>query len=147
MGVRMLRTAYTVRDMDRSLHFYRDLLGLRVVRDKVRMGPSYDTLLGIENVRLRVVLLEDGSSGNLLELVQFIEPRAHDHVPRENEIGGSTVCFVVDDLSELHGRLQRGDVESRSEPAEFVQEGRSVGRIVTAFDPDRIPVVLLEKMP
>ncbi len=145
MSMRMLRTAYTVSDMDRSLQFYRDLLGLRVVRDKQRSGVSFERLLGIEGVTLRVVILEDGSSGHLLELVEFLSPPARGRRPREDEIGGSTMCFVVDDVASLHKRLIAADVHVRSEPVDFVQEGRSVGRIMTAFDPDDIPVVLLEK--
>jgi catechol 2,3-dioxygenase-like lactoylglutathione lyase family enzyme len=144
--MRMLRTAYTISDMDRSLAFYRDLLGLRVVRDKVRSGESYEQLLGVEGVNLRVALLEDGTSGHLLELVQYLQPAATRRVSRETEVGASTMCFIVDDLSATYERLRGAGVRSRSAPAAFIQEGRQVGRIVAVFDPDEIPVVLLEKV-
>jgi len=145
MSVRMLRTAYTVKNMERSLAFYRDLLGLRVVRDKLRAGESYDRILGITNVELRVVLLEDGASGHLLELAEFISPPTQDRVVRDDEVGSSNICFVVDDLDSCHQRLIEAGVTARCEPADFVQEGRTVGRIAAVFDPDRIPVLLLEK--
>jgi catechol 2,3-dioxygenase-like lactoylglutathione lyase family enzyme len=132
--------------MKQSLEFYHGLLGLRVVRDKRRSGEAYDQLTGISNVLLRVVLLEDGSSGSLLELVQYLDPRAADRVPRDDEIGSSNLCLVVDDLDELHRKLSDAGVASRSSPVDFVQDGRSVGRIVTVFDPDRISVVLFEKL-
>lgn len=141
----MLRTAYTVSDMDRSLAFYRDQLSLRLVRDKLRSGESYDRLLGIEGVKLRVVLLEDGSSGHLLELAQYLRPPSQGRPPREGDIGASNICLVVDDLTGLYRRLRAAGVRARSEPLDFVQEGRKVGTIVTVFDPDDIPVVLLEK--
>jgi catechol 2,3-dioxygenase-like lactoylglutathione lyase family enzyme len=145
MSVRLLRTAYTIANMERSLGFYQDLLGLNIVRDKVRSGSSYEGIIGIPNVKLRVVLLEDGSTGNLLELVQYLEPEAQGHIPREDEIGSSNLCFVVDDLTAMYHRLRRAGIASRSEPIDFIQEGNLVGRVVTVFDPDRIPVVLLEK--
>ena len=44
--------------MDRSIRFYRDLLGLELIQDAVRANlESYDRIVGHENVELRIVIL------------------------------------------------------------------------------------------
>ena len=51
---------FTVSDMDESVHFYCDLLGLELIQDALRENiPSYDRILGYKDVKLRVVILKD----------------------------------------------------------------------------------------
>ena len=50
---------YVVSDLDRSIAFYRDALGFKLIQDSLREDlPSYDTLMGVKGVRLRVALFE-----------------------------------------------------------------------------------------
>ena len=41
-----------VQDMERALHFYRDLLGLRIKRDMQEEGEFIDTILGLQKVKV-----------------------------------------------------------------------------------------------
>ena len=44
--------SYTVSDLDRTIPFYRDVLGFRFIHDVERSGlPAYDTLMGHEDPR------------------------------------------------------------------------------------------------
>jgi len=143
MSIKILRTAFCVSDIDRSLPFYRDILRLRIVRDKVREGESYERLLGIAGVKLRVLLLED-DQGGLLELQQYLHPPSPQQTIARSAIGAANVCYTVRDVDELYARIRAAGFEAQGEPADFVQEGRVVGRIVTVFDHDRIPVMLFQ---
>jgi catechol 2,3-dioxygenase-like lactoylglutathione lyase family enzyme len=142
----IFRTAFTVSDIDRSLRFYRDGLGLRVVRDKLRDGESYDSLLGLPGVRLRVVLLEGVTNGGLLELAQYFAPvRPTGKTPHHADVGSANVCFLVEDLDATLSRLAGNGFVAGKTPSDFVQEGRVVGRVVMIFDPDGIPLVLMQR--
>ena len=48
-------TSFSVTDMDRSLAFYRDLLGMRVTLDLERTGEYIEQVVGFPDARLRIV--------------------------------------------------------------------------------------------
>jgi catechol 2,3-dioxygenase-like lactoylglutathione lyase family enzyme len=146
MSARIFRTAYTVSNMERSLEFYRDILGLSVVRDRERAGESYDKLLGLSGVRIRVVILQEGSAGgHLLELVEYLQPRSERRSSKHYDVGASNICYIVDDVDAMHSRIKAAGFNTPNAPADFMQEGKVTGRIVMVFDPDNIPVVLLQQ--
>ncbi len=145
MKLKALRTAFTVSDMNRSLAFYTQVLGLELLYDKMREGASFETMLGIPNVRLRVAALKDsGGSDHLLELVEYSQPKAEPHAPRFAEVGAANVCFIVDDLAAVFERLKANGVKCVNPPGDYVREGRRMGKIMFALDPDGIPVGLFE---
>ena len=66
---------YTVGDLDRSLAFYRDLLGFEVTYEAAREGlASYDKIMNMRDVRLRVGMLLHRPTGFVVGLVQFQNP-------------------------------------------------------------------------
>lgn len=145
--MKMLRTAFTVSDADRSLTFYRDVLGLTVMRDKIRAGESYDRFLGFDNVKLRVVILHDESKEHLLELIQYMKPASQSNRLALNDVGAANVCFAVDDAGAVHEKITDAGFRALSEPIEFIQEDVRVGWIFTAYDPDDIAVSILQWAP
>ena len=64
----MDHTGYVVEDMDRSLAFYRDLLGLRVERDTVAEGEWITQVVGYSGARVRIVILGLGDLRHSVEL-------------------------------------------------------------------------------
>ena len=142
--MQMLRTAFTVSDVERSLKFYCEVLGLTVMRDKIREGESYDQFLGLDHVKLRVVILHDESKKHLLELIQYLNPVSQPNKPAINDIGAANVCFEVDDASAMHRTMTSAGYRTLSRPIDFVQEGVLVGWIFTAYDPDDIAVSILQ---
>ena len=73
----------TVRDIDHAgiavasleaaLHFYGDLLGLRVTDQGEDGGPELDGITGLSGVRIRYAELDLGA-GQLLEVIETIAP-------------------------------------------------------------------------
>ena len=57
---RISHHTFTVSDLDKSIPFYRDLLGFRLTQDKMRENvPSYDKVMGFKDVKVRVALFMD----------------------------------------------------------------------------------------
>ncbi len=58
MGVKMCHHhGFTVSDIEQSLAFYRDLLGMEVLRISERKNlPSDDKILGYDDVKIQVAL-------------------------------------------------------------------------------------------
>jgi catechol 2,3-dioxygenase-like lactoylglutathione lyase family enzyme len=67
-------TAIVVGDTERSLAFYRDLLGFRVVGESTNYGPEQERLNNVVGARLRITALRAGT-GPAIELLEYLAPR------------------------------------------------------------------------
>ncbi|MCC7085080.1 MAG: VOC family protein [Pirellulales bacterium] len=138
---------FTVSDMDRSLQFYRDLLGLKVMYDKLRENlPAYDQVMAMRDVRLRVVLLNDPAEQSIIALLQYLHP-----VPQRREMkmtffGSTALAVQTDDLDADYRRLRASGVPFTSEPVDVVRDGKLAARLAYALDPDEIVVELYQPM-
>ena len=56
----MNHTGFVVSNLERSLEFYRDLLGLEVERDQILEGEFISQLVGYPDARLHIVYLGIG---------------------------------------------------------------------------------------
>jgi catechol 2,3-dioxygenase-like lactoylglutathione lyase family enzyme len=138
-------TGLVVKDLDISLKFYRDLLGLKVWKRQVESGPFPDALVGISGVRLEWVKLEI-PDGTLLELLQY-----HSHPPNNtiintpsNQHGCSHVAFKVDNLEKKYRLLCDNGYHCVSVP--LVSPDGKV-KVLYCHDPDGIILELVEELP
>jgi catechol 2,3-dioxygenase-like lactoylglutathione lyase family enzyme len=131
--------AIGVRDMDASLRFYRDLLGLRVDADQPedvarRSGPP-------DQRRAVYLRWDDGPHASFVVLDQQLS-RPHDNQPlRLFDVGVHHVAFWVDDLEAIVERARAAGVTVALEPS--VGDTKAYGeppgdKVLTAFlrDPD-----------
>jgi catechol 2,3-dioxygenase-like lactoylglutathione lyase family enzyme len=147
MTLKALRTAFTVSNMDRSLAFYTKVLGFELLYDKMRDGTSFETMLGIPNVKLRVVALKaSAGSDHLLELVEYMNPRPQSNTSRFTQVGSANVCYVVDDIESVFQKLKSSGAQFVNPPCDYVREGKLMGQIMFALDPDGIAVGLFEPL-
>jgi len=129
----------SVADLDRSLAFYRDLLGIPV-REQVEAAGGVVTEISGESVgRVRIADLDLGD-GRVLELVCEL-----DHEPTSH--AGGHVALAVDDVHAVCRRVVEAGFEARSEP---VTLGPDAGRhwagavVVWITDPDGATVELVQ---
>lgn len=118
---RLEHMALSVHDMDRSLAFYRGLLGMTVIRDLEPGlgGDKLGTVVGMSGCRARIVHLDLG--GTMLELFQYIDPKGkplpNDH--KQADIGFTHIGLGSDDVCADYRRLKAEGVGFISEPVEF----------------------------
>ena len=67
-------TAIVVADTETSLHFYRDLLGLRVAGESVNYGPEQERLNNVFGARLHITGLR-APRGPGIEFLEYLSPR------------------------------------------------------------------------
>jgi catechol 2,3-dioxygenase-like lactoylglutathione lyase family enzyme len=67
-------TAIVVSETDRSLMFYRDLLGLRVAGESTNYGPEQERLNNVFGARLHITALR-AASGPGIEFLEYLTPR------------------------------------------------------------------------
>jgi len=131
-------TSRSVGDMDRSLAFYRDLLGLEVLLDTEMAGEMLEREVALDGARLRLVELGTGGE-TMLELLQYHEPEPRDTGGelRPCDVGAHHVALTVDDIASEYERLLEAGVEFTCPPQE-VDAGYFEGHhTVYCYDPDR----------
>ena len=142
--------AVGVSDMDRSLVFYRDIVGLRVTLDTVEGAFTGDPA----GNRRRAVYLrtEDGPHAFFVVLDQQLDREPFGTPPRILQLGTHHFSFWVDDLEATFERLVGEGFRSVLRPtaADAVAYGEAAGsgRVLTAIvkDPDGNPVQLDQRL-
>jgi glyoxylase I family protein len=129
-----------VADLDRSLRFYRDLLGIPV-RELVEDGsPTMRKLTGWPDRLVRIADLELGG-GRVLELIQRVEHPEEPPTP-----GTDHIALEVDDVREAWRRLTAAGHVARSEPVTLTDAGPywTGATVVYVTDPDGTTVELVQ---
>ncbi|MDO8751217.1 MAG: VOC family protein [Dehalococcoidia bacterium] len=145
----MNHTGFVVEDIERSLAFYRDLLGLQVERDGVMEGDFISNLTGFADARLRIVYLGNGDGRHSVELIQYLNPvGARPQRPNRNDVGVTHLGIIVDDLESLHRSLSAKGVSFVSPPA-YRSEARYPWAACAAYvrDPDGNYLEFIERAP
>ncbi len=138
----------TVSDIDRSIAFYRDTLGLAFQGELTMEGETTDKLFGRTNCRARVAYLNGSTHMEVppVELIQFVSERAEERKADLFATSISEICFVTDDIWREYHRLCELGVEFISEPQDFdfTADGFGKSRAVYFKDPDGIILELME---
>ncbi len=135
-------SAFTVSNMERSIAFYRDILGMEVLWDSVQEGVKYegpicDKITGCPGTEQHIVYL--GIGGDFLELVEYT-PKGkalEDH--KASDIGSAHVCFKTDDINALYEKLLANNMKIHCSP-----QDRISALIMYFRDPDGIILEAIE---
>lgn len=131
-------TGIAVRDMEASLAFYRDLLGLTVVSDRVSMIAGEAVRAPGASARICVLAVPDSAAQ--LELLEYRGAGAQPIAPRPVDPGAAHASFWVPNITQLYERLEAGGVPTLSPPMAQTS-GR---RKLYASDPDGFWLELTE---
>lgn len=138
----VFHSSFTVSSVERSLEFYRDILGMTVVVDQVSDNRYISELVGLPDVNLRAVYLELPGDRYRLELIEYIHPRSEAGPTPINGVGGTHLCFYVDDLEAVYEALSARGVEFVSPPVDIAAGANLGARGVYLRDPDGITLEL-----
>lgn len=133
-----------VSDIERSIRFYRDVVGLDEVERRVRDEEYLGVLTGYPGLRMDTCLVVDPASGLMIELLQVLSASGARVEPATANPGSTHICFVVDDVDAIYRRAIESGHESVNEPVTPTAGRWKGGRSVYLLDPDRIRVELVQ---
>ena len=134
----------TVSDLERSLAFYRDLLGMKEVERHHLDGETISKMAGKPDVEMDVVRLEAHETpGIQLDLQQYLKPKGKVSMAELGDSAHAHFCFGVPDLAAAYRELKADGVEFVSEPVEF-DLGWCVVDVVFFKDPDGFVLELMQ---
>lgn len=116
MITQIRHTGLVVADLEKALHFWRDLLGFKVARQMEESGTHIDAMMGLKNVRVTTVKLA-ASDGNIIELLHF---HSHPDQPAWTGTPYSTgfthIALTVDNLDAVCHKLAEAGVTFSAPP-------------------------------
>ncbi len=137
-------TSFTVANLQRSLAFFRDRLGLEVVVTREVGDEYFGRIVGLPGCRVRAALLRIPCSVHHVELFEYLTPLGQPHEPRPCDPGSAHLSLLVDDLPGLYQRLRADGVAFVSEPVRVEAGPNAGGYGVYLRDPNGILIELFQ---
>jgi catechol 2,3-dioxygenase-like lactoylglutathione lyase family enzyme len=141
--------SFTVSDIEQSVRFYRDILGLELVHRQEQANEYTRKFVGYPDAHLlvaqfRIPGVPAGRSGHLLELVQYVAPVGKRVDTRTKNPGSAHLAFQVDDIRGEYQRMREKGVRFRTEPV-AIEAGINKGGYTCYFlDPDDITLEIIQ---
>ncbi len=135
----------TIADMDRSLRFYRDGLGLKIYFDKLLDAEYLFRELDLKFDNIRAVYLEI-PGGGYIELLEYRGIERLSAACRPCDYGSGHLCLYVTEIADLVDRLVALGGSMRSHGIVDITSGPNEGaQSVYLRDPDGYSVELFVK--
>lgn len=111
--------SFTVSDMDRSIEFYCDVLGMELTWDSKAAGmkftgPVSDAVTGCPGTEQRIAFLSLGN--DRIELVEFTPTGKPQTDNKPSDTGSAHICFRTDDIYGVYRKLQAHNVRLHCTP-------------------------------
>ncbi len=109
-------SGFVVKDIEKMVTFYRDTLGLSVMREVDSVAPPEGDHTGIPGARRTLVFVGKPEGEHALELVHFITPPSPEGHLHRHQLGSAHICFNVTDLAALSEKLKAEGIRFITDP-------------------------------
>jgi catechol 2,3-dioxygenase-like lactoylglutathione lyase family enzyme len=117
--------SFTVTDIEKTIKFYTEILGLKLIRRGEYGKQTLGLSLGLKqpNAKLKTAFM--GAGDTQIEFLEYVEPKTQT-CPGDPSIAGSGhVAFIVDDIYETKKKLENAEVKITN--VDVVEEGELKG--------------------
>ena len=140
-------TGITVSNLERSLAFWRDVLGFEFSHSSHQTGERPEQITGIKGAELKLAVLKT-PTGHKIELLEYYAPADRKRVHlRPCDVGHVHVALIVDDLDAVLERIAASGWKAAGTP-QMLTSGPNAGkRVVYVFDPDGTAIEFMQMPP
>jgi catechol 2,3-dioxygenase-like lactoylglutathione lyase family enzyme len=142
----------TVADIERSVAWYTEVLGLALISRQRNDNAYTRAIVGMDDAVLEIAFLAlpgrtAGAAGIDLELIEYVSPRGPKPALATNLAGVAHVAFDVEDIDAAVARLAAAGTTPVSPPVE-IDSGTNRGmRACYLRDPDGFTIELMQPAP
>jgi catechol 2,3-dioxygenase-like lactoylglutathione lyase family enzyme len=137
-------TGIQVADLERSVAFYRDILGFELVFQWNPRAEYIRTIVGYPGADIHAAILRMPGSDTFLEILEYRNVERTPVDTRTGNPGTAHIAFFTDDCDGLYAELTAKGVRSVSEPVTPTIGPNKGGRAVYMIDPDGIRVEFIQ---
>ena len=128
--------------MKKSLHFYKDILGLKVIQDFSDSSEYINKITGIKNADVHMIKLK-AEDETVLEILEYRNhPTKLIEQPVYN-VGASHIALQVRNADDAYNKLTENNVRIISEP---VLSSEGIAKVFFCFDPNDVRIELVEML-
>jgi catechol 2,3-dioxygenase-like lactoylglutathione lyase family enzyme len=135
----ILNYVHAVTDVDKTVAFYRDVIGLEVGRQPSDFpNPGVPSLLNAPGIHLRMGTMKMPGAKYVMELTQFSGVERHPGQPLHTDPGAADLQLRVRDIDTVFAAIQKSGVPIITHSGAPVKIGAPTGNIrsVLVRDPD-----------
>jgi catechol 2,3-dioxygenase-like lactoylglutathione lyase family enzyme len=135
--------SFTVSNIDETVHFFRDLLGLQATPILEVKGERIEKMVGMPGAWLRGSNIVTPGNGNI-EFIEYVAPKGKKIDLKTCNVGVAHIAFMVDDIQKMYDDLTARGIVFKSPPL-WVEAGPHKGWGACYLKgPDGITVELME---
>jgi catechol 2,3-dioxygenase-like lactoylglutathione lyase family enzyme len=137
-------TGITVSNLERSLAFWRDVLGFELSHTAHQTGELAKEITGVAGAELKLAVVKT-HTGHKIELLEYLAPadRKQIHL-RPCDVGSLHVALLVRDLDAVLARIAASGWKAAGQP-QTLKVGPNAGkRVVYVRDPDGVTIELMQ---
>ena len=139
-------TGITVTNLERSLAFWRDVLGFELSHRPHQTGDLASEITGVPGAEISIAVLK--GHGHKIELLEYLAPLDRKRITlRPCDVGSVHVAFTVDNLDALLATIVASGWKAAGQ-AQTLLAGPNAGkRVVYVFDPDGTTIEFMQPRP
>jgi len=140
-------TGITVSNLERSLGFWRDVLGFELSHRAHQKGEMAEQITGVRGAELLLAVLK--TPGHKIELLEYRAPadRKQQVDLRPCDVGSVHVAFVVDNLDAVLERIAESGWKAAGKPQTLTVGPNAGRRVVYVRDPDGTTIEFMQRPP
>jgi len=142
MNTVFLHVGISVRDLDKTVLFFRDVLGMEEEYRTINEGERISRVVGVENAHMDVCVLHKGAVR--IELLEYKNEKAKSrkNFKPQDEPGLVHIAFLVDDVDAEYERLKALGYKGYAPPMVAREDGPKITYIK---GPDNVIIELFQK--
>lgn len=136
-------TGITVSDVERSLVFWRDVLGFELSHRAHQSGELAAEITGVPGAEILIAVLK--APGHKIELLEYRAPGGRAHFrPRPCDVGSVHIALTVDNLDTLLETIAASGWTAAGAPQTLTVGPNAGKRVIYVRDPDGTTIELMQ---
>jgi catechol 2,3-dioxygenase-like lactoylglutathione lyase family enzyme len=139
-------TGITVSNLERSLAFWRDVLGFEFSHTAHQTGEIASEITGVAGAEIKLAVVK-APGGHKVELLEYLAPadRKQRFDLKPCDLGSVHVALIVDDLDAILTAINASGWKAAGKP-QTLQSGPNAGkRVVYVRDPDGTSIEFMQQ--
>ena len=138
-------TGITVSNLERSLEFWRDVLGFEFSHSAHQTGEMAEQITGVKGAELKLAVVK-APGGHKIELLEYLAPPDRkQHVDlRPCDVGHVHVALTIEHLEPLLQRIAAAGWKAAGNPQTLTAGPNAGKRVIYVRDPDGTTIEFME---